>query len=93
MSRLGGAVQTPEVKKLGAKVRRELLSYLETKEVYEMANMDEMAPVMRERLKRGARLLNGLIQYKYQPQSAEECIRKFTAIMENRTEGEDHEHS
>ena len=93
VSRLGGAVQTPEVKKLGAKVRRELLSYLETKEVYEMANMDEMAPAMRERLKRGARILNGLIQYKYQPQSAEECIRKFTAIMENRTEGEDHEHS
>lgn len=44
VSRLGGAVQTDAVKKLGSKVRRELLSYLETRAVYELANMDEMGP-------------------------------------------------
>lgn len=82
VSRLGGAVQEPAVKKLGAVVRRELLSYLETREVYEMANMDEMGEEMRNRLKRGAAILNGLIQYKYSPQSPDECIDKFTSIMQ-----------
>lgn len=85
VSRLGGAVQEEGVKRLGAKVRRELLSYLETREVYEMANMDEMGQEMQERLKRGAGLLNGLIQYKYQPLPPEACIDRFTAIMENQT--------
>ena len=33
--------------KLGTKVRRELLINLETREVYELANMDEMSPLMR----------------------------------------------
>lgn len=86
VSRLGGAVQEEAVKRLGARVRRELLSYLETREVYEMANMDEMGREMQERLKRGAGLLNGLIQYKYQPLTPAACIRRFTAMMENRTE-------
>ena len=89
VSRLGGAVQEERVKKLGAKVRRELLSYLETREVYEMANMDEMSQEMRERLKRGARILKGLTQYKYSPQTPDGCIAKFSAIMENREVPED----
>lgn len=84
VSRLGGAVQEEAVKRLGAKVRRELLSYLETREVYEMANIDEMREEMRNRLKRGARILKGLGQYKYQPQTPKQCIAKFTAIMEDR---------
>ena len=53
VSRLGGAVQTQEMKRLGARVRRELLSYLETKEVYELANEEEMSREMRERLRAG----------------------------------------
>ena len=80
VSRLGGAVQTGPMKKLGARVRRELLSYLETREVYELANMDEMSPEMQERLKRGAKLLKGLSQYKYSPLSQEEIIQKFKDI-------------
>ena len=62
VSRLGGAVQTADMKKLGAVVRRELLTYLETREVYEMANMDEMSKEMRARLMRGARIVEGLTQ-------------------------------
>ncbi|MFR5600870.1 MAG: F0F1 ATP synthase subunit alpha [Lachnospiraceae bacterium] len=81
VSRLGGAVQEERVKALGTKVRRELLSYLEMKEVYELANMDEMSPEMRGRLQRGAKILDGLIQYKYTPQSPEVCIKKFTSVM------------
>ncbi len=88
VSRLGGAVQTADMKKLGAVVRRELLTYLETREVYEMANMDEMSKEMRARLMRGARIVEGLTQYKYQAISSENCIQKFQAIMEG-----DYEHS
>ena len=91
VSRLGGAVQEEKVKKLGTKVRRELLSYLETREVYELANMDEMSPLMRAKLKRGAKILEGLIQYKYSPQSPETCISKFSAILqEGAAEGNEH---
>ena len=80
VSRLGGAVQTGPMKKLGARVRRELLSYLETREVYELANTDEMGKELQERLKRGAKLLKGLGQYKYSPLSQEEILKKFEDI-------------
>ncbi len=82
VSRLGGAVQDAPVKKLGAKVRRELLSYLETREVYEMANMDEMSQEMRDRLKRGAQILKGLNQPKFAPQDPAEFLEKFSQILE-----------
>ena len=66
-------------------------SYLETREVYELANMDEMSPLMRAKLKRGAKILEGLIQYKYSPQSPETCISKFSAILqEGAAEGNEH---
>ena len=81
VSRLGGAVQDAPVKKLGARVRRELLSYLETREVYEMANMDEMSQEMRDRLKRGAEILKGLNQQKFAPQAPEEFLTKFSQIL------------
>ena len=81
VSRLGGAVQDAPVKKLGARVRRELLSYLETREVYEMANMDEMSQEMRDRLKRGAEILKGLNQQKFAPQAPEELLTKFSQIL------------
>ena len=80
VSRLGGAVQTGPMKKMGARVRRELLSYLETREVYELANTDEMGKELQERLKRGAKLLKGLGQYKYSPLSQEEILAKFEDI-------------
>lgn len=74
------AVQTGPMKKLGARVRRELLSYLETREVYELANVDEMGKELQERLQRGGKLLKGLSQYKYSPLSQEEIIEKFENI-------------
>ena len=80
VSRLGGAVQTGPMKKLGARVRRELLSYLETREVYELVNVDEMGKELQERLQRGGKLLKGLSQYKYSPLSQEEIIEKFENI-------------
>ena len=81
VSRLGGSVQTDEMKKLGAVVRRELLSYLETKDVYELANEDEMSAEMREKLRRGKLLLSGLNQYKYSPMTQEQIIQRFSKII------------
>lgn len=86
VSRLGGAVQTPEMKRLGAKVRRELLGYLETKEVYELANEEEMSPEMQLRLKRGRLLSESLNQYKYSPISENEMLERFSDILAQQVE-------
>ncbi len=65
VSRLGGAVQTPEMKKAGPPIRRELLAYLEQREIFELANADEMSESLRERMRRGAIILELLCQPKY----------------------------
>lgn len=83
VSRLGGAVQTESMKKLGARVRRELLSYLETREVYELANEDEMSQELQQQLRRGRRIAEGLNQYKYSPMSEEEILNRFTEILDH----------
>ena len=80
VSRLGGAVQTDKIKHLGAKVRRELLSYMEKREIYELSNMDEMSPSMQKLIRRGSDLLQSLCQYKYSPQSEETIINTFNKI-------------
>jgi len=85
VSRLGGAVQSSEMKKLGAKVRQKLLSYLETRDVYELANVDEIDEQLKERLFEGSRILNELRQYKYSPQNIDDIRKKFAFI-------EDHDH-
>lgn len=81
VSRLGGAVQEKSLKKLGANVRRELLSYLETREIYELANIDEMGADLQLRLKRGQEILSGLCQYKYSPIQPQLMVEKFKTIM------------
>lgn len=81
VSRLGGAVQKPEIKSLGAQIRRTFLSYLETKEVYELANMDEMTEELRNKMKIGVQIQEALNQPKFMPLSNEEIIDKFEAIV------------
>lgn len=65
VSRLGGAVQTAAMKKAGPPIRRELLAYLEQREVFELANADEMGEALRERMRRGAVILDMLKQHKF----------------------------
>ncbi len=81
VSRLGGAVQKPEIKQLGAEVRRTFLSYLETKEVYELANMDEMTEELKNKMKVGAQIQEALNQPKFMPLSNEEIIDRFESII------------
>ena len=81
VSRLGGAVQDKDMKMLGAKVRQRFLSYLETKEVYELANSDEMSQEMQEQLKEGKRIEDRLAQYKFSPRDKGEIIKMFTEAI------------
>ncbi len=83
VSRLGGAVQTNEMKKLGSSVRLKLLSYLETKEVYELANMDEMSQELREKMKKGKEIEQSLRQNKFSPLSQEEIKERFKMLGED----------
>lgn len=82
VSRLGGAVQNDKMKRLGASVRRKFLSYLETKEVYELANMDEMGPELRNKMKEGQAIQQALRQQKYTPLSEKEILSKFEGLGE-----------
>ena len=77
VSRLGGAVQSPKIKKLGATVRLKLLNYLETKDVYELANTDELSDDLKEKLKEGKKIEMLLRQEKFEPFSSEEILDRF----------------
>lgn len=77
VSRLGGAVQSKKISKLGSKIRRELLAYMEKRDVYELANKDEMSNEMRELLEKGEKILDCLNQYKFEKKDEEEIIKTF----------------
>ena len=82
VSRLGGAVQEQEMRRLGSRVRREFLSYLETKEVYQMANIDEMGPEMQKKFAEGQKFEERLRQYKFSPRSREEILSMFRDVID-----------
>ena len=67
VSRLGGAVQSEAMKILGSKVRRELLSYLESASVYQLVNEDQMTEDLKIKIKTGNKLLNLFKQPKFSP--------------------------
>ena len=71
------------MKELGAKVRQKFLSYLETREVYELANTDEMSPEMQARLQEGRRIEERLLQYKFSPRNKNEIIQIFSDAIED----------
>ena len=80
VSRLGGAVQKPSIKTLGAKVRRELLSYLETADVYQLVKIDAMSAELQEKMILGQKILSLLKQQKFSPRSEEKLIEMFSFI-------------
>lgn len=77
VSRLGGAVQSPDMKKYGSLVRNKLLEYLEVRDIYELANIDEMGEELQTRMKEGKVILEKLKQYKFAPKSKEEMIELY----------------
>lgn len=86
VSRLGGAVQTKEMKKVGPPVRRELLSYLEQKEVFELANMDEMGAALQARMRRGAAILEMLKQHKFAVRTPKTMLDMLAELNKKETQ-------
>ena len=82
VSRLGGAVQSKEMKNAGAPLRRELLSYLEQKEIFELANMDEMGEAMQRSMRRGAKTLEVLKQHKFDVKTPERMLELAASVNE-----------
>ena len=85
VSRLGGNVQAPDMKKTGSLVRNKLLEYLEVRDIYELANIDEMSEELQNRLKEVKVILDKLGQYKFSPKSKEEMLDlyKFLEVGDN----------
>ncbi len=81
VSRLGGNVQDNQMKKVGSKVRIELLSYLDVRQIYELANIDEMSEDLQKRLREGKIMIDKLKQYKFSPKSKSEMINSFDFII------------
>ncbi len=69
------------MKKVGSKVRIELLSYLDVRQIYELANIDEMSEELQKRLRDGKIMVDKLKQYKFSPKSKKEMIDSFDFIM------------
>lgn len=84
VSRLGGNVQDSTMKKVGSKVRIELLSYLDVRQIYELANIDEMSEDLQKRLRDGKRILDNLKQYKFSPKSKEQMVESYKFLIENK---------
>lgn len=82
VSRLGGAVQSREMKKVGIKIRQDLLSYLEIREIYELVNLDDLGENMKHRMIEGQQILSKINQYKYSPLSKEQMVNLFDDIEE-----------
>lgn len=82
VSRLGGNVQTSDMKKVGSKVRIELLSYLDVRQIYELANIDEMSQELQQKLKDGKKILDNLKQYKFSPKTKEEMKNSYKFITD-----------
>lgn len=82
VSRLGGNVQDDVMKKVGSKVRIELLSYLDVRQIYELANIDEMSEDLQRRLREGKVILDNLKQYKFSPKTKKEMIDSYKFLME-----------
>jgi F-type H+-transporting ATPase subunit alpha len=80
VSRLGGAVQNAELKKEGPPLRRELLAYLEQREVFELTNIEEMGEAMRRRMRRGAAILEMLKQHKFAVRTEGEMLAAAKGI-------------
>ena len=81
VSRLGGNVQDNVMKKVGSKVRIDLLSYLDVRQIYELANTDEMSVELQKRLNDGKVMIDHLKQYKFSPKTKKEMIDSFEFLM------------
>ena len=76
----GHILSSREMKKAGPPIRRELLAYLEQREVFELANVDEMSEALRERMRRGAAILEMLKQSKFAVRKPETMLKQVEQL-------------
>ena len=81
VSRLGGAVQRDDIRKIGAEVRRKLLSYLETADVYQLVNIESLSDELQDKLYKGQELMRLLNQRKFSPLSQDRLVEVFGYIV------------
>ena len=84
VSRLGGNVQDDVMKKVGSKVKIDLLSYLDVRQIYELANTDEMSDELQRRLREGKMMVDQLKQYKFSPKTKKQMIDSFNFLNEEK---------
>lgn len=82
VSRLGGNVQDDMMKKVGSRVKIDLLSYLDVRQIYELANTDEMSEDLQRRLREGKMMIDKLKQYKFSPKTKKEMIDSFNFLTQ-----------
>ena len=85
VSRLGGSVQTKDMKRVGTLVRRKLLSYLEMASIYELSNQDDLSDAIKANMAEGKEILRNLNQRKFSPLKESEMIERFK-FLENKDE-------
>ena len=89
VSRLGGAVQEKDMKAVGSVIRRKLLSYLETRHVYELVNADEMSAELKNQFMEGKFILDNLNQYKFSAKTPSQIIDSFSELLNEDNNGEE----
>ena len=70
------------MKKVGIKIKQDLLSYLEIRDIYELVNLDDLGENMKNRMVEGQKILSKLNQYKYSPLTKEQMVVLFDDIKE-----------
>ena len=80
VSRLGAAVQSDMLSGIGSKVRRELLSYLDVRDIYELSDTSEMNQNLKDTIERGNKIIDELKQYRYSPKSEKEMVETFSFV-------------
>ena len=70
------------MKRVGSKVRIQLLTYLDVRQIYELANIDEMGEDLQRRLREGKIILDNLGQYKFSPKTKQEMIDSYQFLMD-----------
>ena len=88
VSRLGGSVQNEKIKKVGAELRRRLLSYLESREIYELANTDQMSDSLKKKIADGQKIVEMLKQPKWTNVSEEQALQKYNSLLQSIQEGQ-----
>lgn len=82
VSRLGGTVQDHNMKKIGSKLRRKLLSYLDMRNIYELVDVDDFGSDIKNQLIEGKSLLDRLNQYKYSPKTKEQMFSIYEELKD-----------